>query len=232
MNISNQSARSAGAIYLVIILSGFFSLMYVPSKISNWSDPSSMINNVMTHQMLFRVGIVVEIIGFIGFLLLPLAFYKLLSEVNKTQAILMVAFALVSVPLSFVNLLNKFAVLTLLSKVNYLNGVDSGQLHTQILLHLDYVRNGNQLASIFWGLWLFPLGFLVFKSGFLPKLIGVLLMLGCFGYVFNFLGDFLFEEAYNQMGIGRFITMPASLGELGICLWLLIAGVREHEIKK
>src|ERR1043165_8278426 len=203
MNKPNQAARTAGVIYLVIILSGFFSLMYVPSKISNWGDPSAMINNVIANQMLFRIGVVVEIIGFTGFLLLPLAFYRLLSEVNKTQAILMIAFALVSVPLSFVNLLNKFAVLTLLSKANYLSGVDVGQLHTQILLHLDYVRNGNQLASIFWGLWLFPLGYLVFKSGFLPKLIGVLLMLGCFGYVLNFLGDFLIEEDYGKMGIGR-----------------------------
>jgi hypothetical protein len=228
MNSQNQTARIAGGLYLIVVLTGIFSLMYVPSKISNWENPSLMIDNIVANEMLFRMGIVVGIFGYIFFLLLPLALYRLLSSVSKTPAVLMVAFASVSVPISLVNMLNKFSVLTLLSKANYLSGVDVALLHTQVIIHLDYYHNGNQLASIFWGLWLFPLGYLVFKSGFLPKAIGVLLMIGCFGYVFNFLGDFLFA-GYNQTGIGRFITLPASLGELGICLWLLIFGVKQSK---
>jgi hypothetical protein len=226
MEPTRQNARIAGALYLVVVLCGLFSLMYVPSKISNWNNPEMMISNIVSNEMLFRLGIFVGIIGYIFFLLLPLALYKLLVDVNKTYAALMVALSVVSVPISLVNMLNKFDVLTLLSKSNYLNGVDVTQLHTQVLLHLDYYNSGNQLASIFWGLWLFPFGYLVFKSGFLPKVIGALLMFGCFGYVINFTGNFLFT-AYDQTMISKVITVPGSLGEIGICLWLLIVGVRE-----
>jgi hypothetical protein len=173
----------------------------------------------------------VGIFGYIVFALVPLVLYKLLSPVNKTHAVLMVTFAVVSVPISLVNMLHKFAVLSLLSKANYLQGVDVGQLHTQILLHLDYYGNGNQLASIFWGLWLLPFGYLVYKSGFLPKIIGVFLMFGCFGYVINFTGNFLFP-AYDGSVLAKVITIPGSLGEIGICLWMLIMGVKETTTSK
>ena len=227
MNNPKQTARIAGALYLVLVLSGLFSLMYVPSKLSDWNNPETMINNIIFNETLFRLGIFVGIIGYIVFALLPLALYKLMSPVNKTYAVLMVAFAVVSVPISLVNMLHKFAVLTLLSKANYLSGVDAAQIHTQILLHLDYYGNGNQLASIFWGLWLFPFGYLVYKSGFLPKILGVFLMFGCFGYVINFTGNFLFP-AYDGSLISKIITIPGSLGEIGICLWMLIMGVKKN----
>jgi hypothetical protein len=227
MNSPNQTARIAGALYLVVVLAGLFSLMYVPSKLSDWDNPETMINNIIANETLFRLGIFVGIFGYIFFLLLPFALYKLLSPVNKTHALLMVVLAAVSVPISLSNMLHKFDVLTLLSKQNYLSGVDVQQLHTQILLHLDYYDNGNQLASIFWGLWLFPFGYLVFKSGFLPKVIGIFLMFGCFGYVINFTGNFLFH-AYDGSLLAKVITIPGSLGEIGICLWLLIAGVKQN----
>ena len=225
MNSDNKTARIAGALYLIVVLSGFFHLMYVPSKLNDWNNPGLMINNIINSETLFRLGIVAGLICYSAFLLLPLALYKLLSPVNKTYAVVMVALVVVSVPISFINMLNKFAVLTLLSKANYLNGVQVGELHTQILLYLDYYRNGNQLASIFWGLWLFPFGYLVFNSGFLPKVFGVLLMAGCFGYVINFIGDFLFSS-YGETGVSNFMSIPGGLGEIGICLWLLIAGVK------
>ncbi len=226
MNSPKQTARIAGALYLALVLSGLFSLMYVPKKLSDWNNTEAMINNIIHNETLFRLGIFVGIFGYIVFALLPLVLYKLLSPVNKTHAALMVAFALVSVPISLVNMLHKFAVLTLLSKANYLNGVDVAQLHTQILLHLEDYGSGNQLASIFWGLWLFPFGYLVYKSGFLPKIIGAFLMFGCFGYDINFTGNFLFP-AYDGSLISDVITVPGSLGEIGICLWMLIVGVKK-----
>src|ERR1043165_8064567 len=121
MNSPKQTARLAGALYFVVVLTGLFSLMYVPSKISNWNEPETMINNIIAHETLFRLGIVVGIFGYTFFALLPLALYKLLSPVNKAHAVAMVALAVVSVPISLVNMLHKFAVLTLLSKANYLS---------------------------------------------------------------------------------------------------------------
>src|SRR5689334_24324553 len=111
MNTPKQTARIAGALYLLLVLSGLFSLMYVPSKLSDWNNPETMISNIATNETLFRLGIFVGIFGYIVFALLPLVLYRLLSPVNKTHAVLMVTFAVVSVPISLVNMLHKFAVL-------------------------------------------------------------------------------------------------------------------------
>ncbi len=138
----------------------------------------------------------------------------------------MVIFAVVSVPISFINLLNKFAVLTLVSKADYLKVFEADKLQAQVLLYLHFSNNGNQIAGIFWGLWLFPFGYLVFKSGFLPKILGILLMAGCFGYLIDFIVGFLFSN-YSETGISTFMTLPGSIGEIGICLWLLIIGTKD-----
>ena len=142
----------------------------------------------------------------------------------------MVLLAVVSVPLSYAYLLDKFAVLTLIHKSNFLNVFEADQLQAQVLLHLHYYDNGILLASIFWGLWLFPFGYLVYKSGFLPKILGIFLMIGCFGYLIDFLGRYFMTDKYDGMGISNFVRLPGSIGELGICLWLLIMGVKENRI--
>jgi hypothetical protein len=135
----------------------------------------------------------------------------------------MVALSVASVPISLVNLLNKWSVLTLLSDSSYLSVFDTSQLQAQVMLHLDYYHNGTQLASIFWGLWLFPFGYLVYNSGFLPKPLGVFLMLGCFGYLVEVVGSF-FYAGYYDLAIASIISIPSSIGEIGICFWLLIVG--------
>lgn len=222
-----QTARLAGALYLIVVLSGLFSLMYVPQQLRVPGDPAGSVQAMIDHEMLFRSGVYAGIIGYIAFLVLPLVLYKLLSPVNKTYAVSMVAFAVVSVPISLVNMLNKFAILTLISRPDFLKGMSADQFQAQILFYKDLYGNGNMLASIFWGLWLFPFGYLVYKSGFLPKVLGVLLMFGCFGYLFSFTGNF-FLPNYDELGLS-FITIPGSLGEIGICLWLLIVGVKSKQ---
>ena len=220
---NKKIARIAGALYLVVILTGFFTLAYVPSRLIVWKDAAATFKNITASEMLFRLDIVGSLVCYISFLLLPLALYKLLKPVNKTYALLMIVLAVVSVPVSLVNLGNKFAVLSLLSEAGYLKAFEPGNLQAQVLLYLNFYSNGIQIVQIFWGLWLFPFGYLVFKSGFLPKILGILLMAGCFGYLIDFTGDFLFSD-YGKMGISTFITLPASIGEIGICLWLLFMG--------
>ncbi len=222
---NKKTARIAGLLYFILILCGIFYLRYVPSKLIEWDNPSVTASNIIASETLFRLGILAGLIGHTLFLLLPIVLYKLLSPVNKTHAVLMVTLAVVSVPIAFVNMLNQFAVLTLISKANYLSVFEADKLQAQILFYLDSYSNGNQIGSIFWGLWLFPFGYLVFKSGFLPKILGMLLMFGCFGYIINFVGNFLFPN-YGETVISTFITKPGGLGELGICLWLLIKGVK------
>jgi hypothetical protein len=226
MNTSKKTARIAGFIYLIVVLAGIFSLAYVPSKLIVWGNANATFNAIVASETLFRLGIVAGVICYIAFLFLPLVLYKLLHQVSKPHAISMVILAVVSVPISLVNLLNKFAVLTLISNASYLSIIDADKLQVQVLLYLESYNNGIELVSIFWGLWLLPFGYLVFKSGFLPKILGILLMAGCLGYLINFIGSFLFQ-GYAATGIARFISLPASLGEIGICLWLLIVGIRD-----
>jgi hypothetical protein len=142
----------------------------------------------------------------------------------------MILLAVVSVPLSYAYLLDKFAVLTLIHKSNFLSVFEADQLHVRVLLHLHYYDNGILLASIFWGLWLFPFGYLVYNSGFLPKILGIFLMIGCFGYQIDFLGHYFMSDKYDAIGISNLVRLPGSLGELGICFWLLIMGVKEKRI--
>lgn len=223
MNSQKKITRAAGLLYLIVVLTGIFSLLYVPSKLFNWNDAVSTFNNIRENEILFRLGIVASIVCYIAFLFLPLVLYKLLGPVNKGYAVAMVSLALVSVPVSLVNLLNKVNILTLMGNENYVSTIPLNELHNNIFLYLDYYENGITLASIFWGLWLFPFGYLVYKSGFLPKALGVILMFGCFGYIINFLGGFLYK-GYSDLGIGGLVSVPATLGEIGICLWLLFVG--------
>ncbi|WP_430966040.1 DUF4386 domain-containing protein [Spongiimicrobium sp. 2-473A-2-J] len=227
--ISNKkTARTAGFLYLLLVVSGIFSLLYVPSQLYVWDDPTTTLNNIRTSETLFRVSIATELVSYVFFLLLPLILYKLLHHVHKTQAILMVAFAAVSIPISFLNLQHKFAVLKLVNGTEYLQGIPMEQLQSQLMIHLDLYNDGHLISQVFWALWLFPLGYLIFKSGILPKFLGIFLMLGCIGYLLDFFGRVLLPN-YYELAIADYITIPASIGEIGTCLWLLIMGAKESD---
>ena len=223
MDSKNKTARLAGLLYLVTVATGLFSLMYVPLHINVHGDASATVNNMMASESLFRLGIVAGSIGWIAFLLLPLALYKLLSPVNRNIAVLMVAFAVTCVPIDFVAIANQLDILSLLNGDKYQQVFTSDQLHARVMSLLDAYHNRILVSEIFRGLWLLPFGYLVFKSGFLPKVLGILLMMGCFSYLISFFGETLFPH-YNIPG---FVMLPASFGEIGICLWLLIVGARE-----
>ncbi|SHL76131.1 DUF4386 domain-containing protein [Flavobacterium saccharophilum] len=225
MKSNKKKARIAGLLYLVVVITGFFSLAYVPSKLIFWDNPTATFNAIKASETLFRFGIVSGIVCYIFFLLLPVALYKLLAPVNDLYAKLMVLLAIISVPVSFLNIQNKFSVLSLINNENH-TVFTNKQLKSQVMFYLNQYDNGILMVSIFWGLWLFPFGYLVYKSGFLPKIFGVLLIMGCFGYLINFFGNTLIPN-YADFGVSKYISIPSALGEIGICLWLLIIGAKE-----
>lgn len=224
---NKKVARLAGLFYLIVVVTGIISLAYVPSKLIVWENPSLTLDNIKNNEMLFRLSIFSGLICYIAFLILPLVLYRLLKSVNDSYAKLMVVLAIISVPISFVNLLNKLAVLSLISGANYLTTFTDTQLQTQVMLSLNQYDNGILIVQIFWGLWLFPFGYLVYKSGILPKFLGVFLMIGCFSYLINFIGFFLFPN-YAELGISSYVRLPASIGEIGTCLWLLVMGAKNE----
>lgn len=228
MSPSKRTARTAGLLYLIVVATGILNLLYVPSQLQVPGDAAATVSNILASKQLFGFGIAAGVVCYTAFLVLPLVLYKILGGINRDVAVLMVAFALVSVPISLFNLSHKLYVLSLLGDANYLQAFTAGQLQTQVMLSLDAYRNGALISEIFWGLWLLPFGYLVFKSGFIPRVLGVLLMLGCFGYLINISGRMLFP-GYAETAIASIVSLPSALGEIGTCLWLLIAGIRKRK---
>ncbi|HSC06981.1 MAG TPA: DUF4386 domain-containing protein [Steroidobacteraceae bacterium] len=219
--------RTAGLIYLIVIATGIISLAFVPSQLIVSGDTAKTVENIAASQGLFRIDIASGFICYVAFLFLPLAFYRLLSHVSQSGAMLMVLLAIVSVPIALGNLVNKLDVLTLLSGKAYLAHYSVDQLNAAVMLSLARYDSGVLVAKIFWGLWLLPLGYLVFRSDLLPKVLGILLMLGCFGYLVDVFGATLFSE-YPATNLARFARAPASIGEIGTCLWLVIFGASKR----
>ncbi len=230
MTSNKKTARIAGLLYLIVVVTGIIALVYVPSKLIAWNNSALTFKNIASNKTLFKFGILSGLISYSVFLLLPLVLYELLKPVNKIYVVLMVVFAVVSVPISIINIGNELSVLTVIEEAKIFKLSETERLQEQVLFCLHLYSNGNQIASIFCGLWLYPFGYLVLKSNFLPKVFGVLLMFGCFGYLIGFVGNFLFND-YGQTFISKFITIPGSIGEIGICLWLLIIGAKDITIK-
>ena len=214
-------ARLAGFLYLLTVPLGVFNFLYIPSNLIVSGDAVTTAQNIMASESLFRLGIVGNLFTFIANIFLVLALYQLLKVVNKNMASLMVIFMLVAAPIAMLNELNQIAVLQLLSGADYLKVFSVEQLQAGAYLFLRLHAQGLNIAQIFWGLWFFPIGYLVFKSGFLPKILGILLMIGCFGYVIQSIAAFL--------GTNISLIFLTSWGELLFLAWLLIKGVKVAE---
>ncbi len=221
----NRTARLAGGLYLALMPFAFFGVMHVPSLLLVPGDPAATSRNIIASEWLFRSGTVSHLIGQVIFVFLPLALYQLLKPVNKGQSVLMVVLALLGVPIAFLNEVNHLAVLLLLSGTDYLGAFTSDQLHAQAMLFLDMRQYGIVVAHVFWGLWLLPLGLLVFRSGFLPRLLGVLLMIGGTCHVIDAGTQLLFPGVPTISQVTFAFAMLAAIGELLFALWLLIKGV-------
>ncbi len=222
----NKTAKIAGLLYLITVVTGLFGLMYVPSQISVPGNPSATIANIVASQSLYRFGIAAALVCYTVFLVVPLPLYRLLSPVGRNAAVLMVVFAVANVPLALISIAKKIDILSLLDRTGHGPTIPSDQVQAQVMRSLDAYGNGMLVSEIFSGLWLIPFGYLVFKSGFLPRVLGVLLMAGGLGYLITVFGQVLIS-GYDHLPIANFDTLPAGLGEIGICLWLLIVGVKE-----
>ena len=217
-------ARVAGSLYLIANIFAPFTLLYLPSRFIVRGDAAATANNVIASESLFRFGIVGNLFTFIANIFLALALYQLLKVVNKNMASLMVILFLVGVPIAMLNELNQLAILQLLGGADYLKAYPTDQLQALAYLLLRLHDQGLLIAHIFFGLWLLPMGYLVYKSGFIPKIVGVLLVIAGVGYVVQSFAAFL---GYNVN-----IILFTGLGELVFLLWLLIKGVNVEQWKK
>jgi Domain of unknown function (DUF4386) len=223
MHPTVKAARIAGATYLSMVFTAPFSLIYVPSKLIVRGNAAATADNIMAHETMFRLSIFGDLIGQVIFICLAIALYRLLSSINKTWAALMVGFVLVSAAVGFLNTLNNVAAVILFRGGEFLTVFDKPQRDALGMLFIRLHSQGIFIDEIFWGLWLFPFGLLVFRSGFIPRFIGVWLMINCFGYVALSVIALFFPDYYQAAF--RY-SQPVLFGELLVMLWLLIKGAK------
>src|SRR5256885_8180058 len=183
MHPLKKTARIAGAIYLTMVFTAPFAMLYVPGKLIVRGNAAATADNILAHETMFRLSIFGDLIGHVIFICLGIALYRLLSSVNKTWAALMVAFVLVSAAVGFLNTLNNIAALILFRGADFLSVFDKAQLNALGYLFIRLHGQGIFMNELFWGLWLFPFGLLVFRSGFLPRFIGGLVFINFFCYL-------------------------------------------------
>src|SRR3954462_6738044 len=223
MHPLKKAARIAGAIYLSMVFTAPFSLLYIPNKLIVRGDATATANNILAHQTMFRLAILGDLITAAIFICLGIALYRLLSAVNKSWAMLMLAFVVVSAGVGFLDTLNNVAALILFRGDDFLSVFDKAQLNALGYLFIRLHNQGIFMNELFWGLWLFPFGLLVFRSGFLPRFIGVWLMINCFGYV-ALCAIALFVPTYY--GAAFTWAQPILFGELVVMFYLLIKGAK------
>src|SRR3954467_14307507 len=223
MHPLKKAARMAGLIYLSMVFTAPFSLIYVPNKLIVRGDATATASNILAHETMFRLSMLGDLVGQVIFICLAIALYRLLSNVNRSWALLMVGFVVVSAAVGFLNTLNNIAGLILFRGGEFLNVFDAAQRNALGMLFIRLHSQGIFIDEIFWGIWLFPFGLLVYRSGFLPRFIGVWLMINCFGYVALCMIALLAPDYY---GAAFKWAQPILFGELAIMLWLLIKGTK------
>jgi hypothetical protein len=224
VSATKRQARVAGFLYLLLGLTAPIGLIYVPGKLVVSGNATATTDNIRASEWLLRLGIASELIHQVIFILVVLALYQLFRSVGGAAAVQMVILALVSIPIVFLNVLNEIATLILVKPPAFLSVFAKPQLDALAYLFLRLHGQGLAVATIFWGLWLFPFGWLVIRSGFIPRVLGGLLLIAGFANVADALATVTLP-AYAPL-VAR-IAMPLEMGELPIVFWLLIRGARE-----
>ena len=223
MSSTKNPGRFAGLLYVLFSIPGVFAMIYVPSKLIVHGDAAATASNIAASETLFRLGIAAQLISQAGFILVALALYDLLKGVNRRYASLMVTFVAVSIPIAFLNELNSIAALALVRGADFLSIVEKPQRDALAMLFLNLHFQGFVVDEIFFGLWLLPLALLVYRSRFLPRLLGVWLALDGLAWVIMSLTGILWPQYYDKVFTW---AQPASFGEVAFMLWLVIKGAR------
>ncbi len=226
MNSLKKTARMAGFLYLAHFVFFFLADNGVHSTAVGSVDAATIAHNIMASEWLFRIGFVSFLLTAVFFLLSAWALYVLLKPVNKDLALLFVLLNLGGVAIWCISQVSEFAALLLLSGADYLKVFQADQLQALAILFLNLYQNGYMIAQILLNLWLFPLGYLVFKSGFLPRVLGILLIIDGFAMLIWFFQFFFFPgyEAISTLGLA-----VGFIAEGSLCLWLLIKGVKDQK---
>lgn len=226
MNISKKTARIAGVLWLLMCVFGMFSQMGFRERIFVIDELAITADNILANQFLFRLGVVSEVIMLICYLLTGLVLYRLLAVINRGQASLMVLFVTLGTAIGMLNILNEFASLYILSKEAYQNIFTEVQLQAQAMTYYDLYEHGYVIAHIFFSLWVLPLGLLIYKSKFIPKLFGVLFVIEAILGLLSIGLHFLFPNTSLELNI----LWAGAVAEFSFMFWLLIRGINTSKV--
>jgi len=220
MHTTKKAARLVGILYVSGLFAPF-SLIYVPDKLIVRGNAAATGINILNHETMFRLATLGELAVQVIFIGIAIALYRLLSGVSKDWTALMVAFALVSAAVAFLNALNSIAALILFRGADFLTVFDKPQRDALAYLFLRLHSQGQFIDQIFWGVWLFPYGLLVYRSGFLPRVLGIWLIIACFAWIALSLIAQFFPNYY---GSAFNLLQPAFFAEFAMMLYFLIRG--------
>lgn len=198
-------------------------MIYVPGKLIVNGNAAATAANLVASATLWRLGIVAQILSEAGFIFVALALYDLFKGVNRRHAALMMGLIVLSIPIAFLNELNSVAALLLARGIDFLAIFEKPQREALSMLFLNLHNAGFGLAELFWGLWLFPLGALVYQSRFLPRFLGIWLILGGVGFVVLSVTTVAWPQYQGRVFT---YTQPGRIGEAVFMLWLVIKGAR------
>jgi hypothetical protein len=229
MNSIQKLARVAGGLYLLIAVLAGFVHFYVPGELMVSGDAGTTASNIMASQGLFRMSIGVELVILLSEIVLSVLLYILLKPVNKTLSLVAAVSRLAMTTIHGVNLLNHFIVLLLLGGAGYLTVFEPDQLHALVMVFLDAYDYGFTVGVVFLFLHALILGYLIFKSGYFPKILGVLFVIASFGYLIDGFSHVLLAN-YQKGPV--YLALPIAIAEIAFPLWLLIKGVNVEKWEK
>ena len=232
MNSTKSTARLAGLLWLLNTVTGGFGLISIRSNIIVPGDATATASNIITSEFLYRSAIVSSLLSQIFLFFLGLTLFHLFKEVNNRQARVLLASALIAVGIAVVNTMNHFGALLVLSRADFLNVFSTEQLNAIAFLFIRLANGpGQGLLELFWVFYYFAFGLLILRSGYLPKIFGILLMIMGIGFGANILDKFLVPQFYPAL-FTQFAMLGGALGAIPTMLWLLIAGAKDQPIKE
>jgi len=228
MSSTRNLGRIAGFWYLVLVVLGPVRLMYIPNKLFVHGNASATVNNIAAHEWLFRFGIVSNLICAVILIFLTLAFYRLFKGVDQYLAVLVVIFGgVMPAVIDIVGVVYDAGVLTVVRGADFLSVFDQPQRDAVAMLFLRLGDQQNTAAEILWGVWLLPLALLVYRSRFLPRFLGVWLVINGIAYLILSLTGVMLPQYQSKVFL---FSQPALFGELALTLWLVIKGAKPQPV--
>ena len=219
-----KTAHKTGLLYLINAITAAIGIIVIPGKLIVQNDIALTVKNILGNELLFRFGILNSFVSQIVFIFLGLTLYKLFEHVNKNLSRSLLAIVIASVPVAFYIIFNQLEAFEIL-RTNFATSFEQEKIQELAMLKLKTYQNGIVLIGIFWGLWLIPFGQLVYKSGFIPKILGIFLVIGGISYLIDVSTFILTPEFHSQTNI--LVAVTSSIAELSMVFWFLIRGIKD-----